>query len=484
MRIKSLIAYGVSLSALFFYTGLTLLPQEKSTEKEMSDEYRVQRKIFQPELTLKGIITPPEMEQVQVNLKEFIGSLAVKNIILSGTIVREGSLLFEADPEPLERLIRDAVHKLESMKSDLERTKSNLKMDEQTGQLELEKAQIRSANAQEQKKSYQELEWPLQKDRDGFTIRQREAYLADQKTELQQLEEMYKESELATKTKEIVLERARRDVELATINLELTRREAEYRRETGHPRQLKNLTNEENWAIKELELLKLRTTLSAAEAKRSLTNLEFEIQKQTEYLQRLQADRELLTVKATKSGIVVHGDMAQRLALRKAPGVPPREEIKPGSTIQQNETILTLYSNSRYCVSTAIPEDFRYLVKSHNTGQVRIMALPDKPLKATVTGIADLADEAHAFSTQLALEEQDTRLRPGLNCLVQFELDKLTDVIVIPAHLIIKREDRTFVNLREGANLVEKEIIIGAWQGDQVWVASGLKEGDILAPKK
>jgi hypothetical protein len=56
-----------------------------------------------------------------------------------------------------------------------------------------------------------------------LTMRQRENGLADEKQELAQLEEMYKGTHLATETKDIVLDRTRRNVKLQEQWLEISK---------------------------------------------------------------------------------------------------------------------------------------------------------------------------------------------------------------------------------------------------------------------
>ena len=164
------------------------------------------------------------------------------------------------------------------------------------------------------------------------------------------------------------------------------------------------------------------------------------------------------------------------------------EEIQKGDTVQTDKPTLTFYSPNSYSVMTAIPENYRYLVKENNSAQVYINSLPDIIFKGTVSKIADMTDNTSdigmTFSSKLSLKNNDTRLRPGLTCAIQFELNKLNDVIVIPTNLLTKRDNKSFVNLRVGENISEKEVIVGVSKDNETWIASGLKEGDVIVPKK
>ena len=180
----------------------------------------------------------------------------------------------------------------------------------------------------------------------------------------------------------------------------------------------------------------------------------------------------------------MHGDLQRRLLAGRA----PLEEIKEGDTVKPNETAFTIYPPNDYIIITSIPENSRYMVKGDTRAELHINALPDKIFKATVLRIAPLADEVgnngKMFSTHLSLKDSDSRLQIGLTCEIRFELGKLNDVIAIPADLVINREGKSFVSIRNGNDTSEQEVFIGASGRNYVWITSGLKEGDVIVPKK
>ncbi|MFH1226445.1 MAG: HlyD family efflux transporter periplasmic adaptor subunit [Planctomycetota bacterium] len=461
------------------------LPEGKASA---SNEYRVSKKSFQPELTLRGIIVPDKIQPVRIEMKEFKSPLKVKNIVPSGAAVAASSVVLELDAEQLAKTISEAVNRFENMKFNIEQTKQRMALDRNNSRKELEKAQIRYERIKEQLKNYKETEWPLQKERDDLSLKHSESRLADQVVELQQLEEMYKESEIAGKTKEIVLERARRDVQLARTSLGLSQREIDYRRNVEHPKKLEDLANEEKWSKDDFESQQSRAAMSLAEAEKSLVNQEIEFKKHTEYLDNLKADLQLCVLTSPMEGIMAYGDLEQRLISGRAPAVQSTEEIQKGDSIQQNQTVAAIYSNRKYGVNVSIPENFRFLVKNNNNAKVFVNALSDKAFNAAISKIAGLADGKEnnglTYSARFTLEDNDGHLQPGLNCTVKFEIDAVPDVIVIPSKFLITRNGKSFVNIRENNAVSEKEVMTGLSKGDEIWITYGLKEGDTLASPK
>jgi multidrug efflux pump subunit AcrA (membrane-fusion protein) len=488
MKLKHLFVLTVALLVSLVDINSPALSQDKPAIADDSSSHRVQKKTFKPELSLKGIIVPDKIQAVRFEMKEYKTPLKIKKIVSLGASVISGMVILELDTEPLEKTIKDAVNRFGNLKLNVEQTKQRKELERKNQNQELEKTQIRYDKSKDQLKNYKETEWPLQKDRDDLNLKHYEARLADQTVELQQLEEMYKESEIAGKTKELVLERARRDVQMAKTSLNIMQREIDYRRNTEHPKKLDDMANEEKWSKENLESLKLRINMNAAESDRTLANLEIEFKKHTEYLDDLKADLKLCVVTSAMDGVIVHGDVRQYLFSGKAPAVPAIEEMKTGDTLQQNKTVLTVYSAKKYSVDLSIPEDFRQLMKDNNSGKVFVGALADKVFSAAVSRMANLADgkdsKGLTYSANLALEDNDDRLQPGLNCAIRFEIDAVNDVIVIPSGFLTTRDGKSFVNIREGNSVSEKEVMVGLSKGDEIWVTYGLKEGDVISKKK
>jgi multidrug efflux pump subunit AcrA (membrane-fusion protein) len=448
----------------------------------------LKKRPFQPELRLPGVLQPAQTWEIKLNLKEYSGELIIKEVVDSGKTVKKDDLLLAIELEGIEKTMRDAEYKVAHAKTDLDQLKKRITINEAAGRHELEKARQRARNAEEDHKNYETLDWPMDKEQSELNIRHSEAYLKDEMTELEQLEEMYKESELAGKTKEIVLERARRSVELGKQQLALSKRQQDFHFNKRHPRRLGDLERDAKWSARDLAFLEESCATEAEDIRQSLAGQELEVTKAEEAMMNLRKDKEAMTIRAPMSGVVVHGDLVARLAEGQPAGLPRHQWCSLGDRLQNETVVMTCYEEGRYSLRAAIPEAFWRLTKSGAKAKIRVSAVPGKTFDGQLAEIAYLPDGSDntgkTFAARLELAESDEFLTPGMTCAIEFLLAEVPDAIVIPANCLIEREERTFCKIAIGEQQEEREIFIGGRTGDEVWVVSGLAEGDSVLPKE
>jgi hypothetical protein len=467
--------------------GLAGFAEEKVEPKDSPQVYKVKVVTdFKPDLSLKGVVMPQEFKCLpQIEMKEFGGDFKIESILPQGTSVKSGDIILKLDTEPLDKEIKNTVERLDNLKFDFAQSKERLPLDEKNSAQDLERAEIRYARAKEQLKNYTEIEWPLQKDRDALSMKWSEGRLADQITELEQLVKMYEESEIASKTKDLVLERTKRDVELSKISLELSKREQAFRHNVEHPKKLEDLVNEGKWAKEDLELLKKRTAMNADKSKESLGNMEFELREQTERLEHLKNDLSLCTLTAGSSGVLVYGDLT-KLLVSDRPIFKELDDIPvKGDSVKPDRLAFTVYAPEKYGVMVSVPESVRFLVENGLKGLVLINALPDRSFHAAVSQIADLADGKKGgdaeYSTCLKLEEADLRrLQPGLSCTVKLDFKAFEGVIMIPSKLLIERKGKVFVKVKKDDAVSEQEVFAGMSDNNNTIILYGIATGDEL----
>lgn len=448
----------------------------------------LEKRTFKPELRLPGVLQPVQAHKIKLNLQEYSGELIIKEIVSSGKAVNKGDLVLSIELEGIEKVIRDTDFKLTNTRRDLEQLRKEVTSQTLADEHELEKARQRVQDAKENLENYETIEWPLTKERSELDIKYSEARLKDEITELEQLEEMYKESELASKTKEIVLERARRSVDLAKQQLALSKREQDFNFNKEHPRRLGELSREARWSARDLEFQEEACTNRMQDLRQSLEEQEFKLTKIEESMANLRRDKEALTLHAPLSGVIVHGDLLARIAEGHPPAPPHHQCYSPGDRLQNETVVLTCYEEGRYYVRTAIPESAWRLAKVGMRAEVRVSAFPGKVFDGRLVEIAYLPDDANdtgkLFTARVELAEGDSLLRPGMTCTVEFQLAEVPDAIVIPANCLIEREGRTFCRVVVGEKHEEREIFVGGRKGDEVWVVAGLEEGDRVLPKE
>jgi Spy/CpxP family protein refolding chaperone len=75
----------------------------------------------------------------------------------------------------------------------------------------------------------------------------------------------------------------------------------------------------------------------------------------------------------------------------------------------------------------------------------------------------------------------DVLLRPGMLADVEIIVEKIPDAIHIPTQALFERDSKHFVYLRAGEKFEERPVTVGKRTESTVVIASGLKQGDVVA---
>ncbi len=174
--------------------------------------------------------------------------------------------------------------KIEIARIKIEVTKAVVKSFEIETELELNKAKTEKDLAERELKQFSDVDMPRRLEESKLGIQESKDYVQDSKDELAQLEDMYKDGDLADKTREIVLQRGRRRVERANKRLALQEVEAQSLEKYKLPLEKEKLSlalKEKVDALQKAERdaakEKLEKKIATIEAEAELANLEMEL---------------------------------------------------------------------------------------------------------------------------------------------------------------------------------------------------------------
>ena len=85
---------------------------------------------------------------------------------------------------------------------------------------------------------------------------------------------------------------------------------------------------------------------------------------------------------------------------------------------------------------------------------------------------------ARNFDLVIEIGDSDQRLRPGMSASARVELDRMPDVLLLPAGAIFQRGAATIAYVVSGGETEGRPVIILRRGRDQVAIASGLREGE------
>jgi multidrug efflux pump subunit AcrA (membrane-fusion protein) len=170
------------------------------------------------------------------------------------------------------------------------------------------------------------------------------------------------------------------------------------------------------------------------------------------------------------------------------PMIPPTE-FREGDRIWAGAAIAELPDLSSVFVRAQLDEDSRGRLRIDQPAVVKLEAIPDRELRATVTDISVLAridfrssfPPPRNFDLKVRIDDMDPRLRPGMTATARIEVDRLKQTLLVPASAVFDIDGRSVVYQLKGSAYVESPIEVARRSREQVAVAAGLVENDRVA---
>lgn len=188
-----------------------------------------------------------------------------------------------------------------------------------------------------------------------------------------------------------------------------------------------------------------------------------------------------LTLRAPASGIVAllqTWHPGGGMAVLKA-----GEQAWPGAPIANLPDLSTLH------ISVRVDESERGRLQNGQKVTVHFDALPDREFTGQVQQISTSASQDFTggwpfprnFTLEIALDQTDARLRPGMSTSVRVTVDRVPNAIMIPAQASFQKSGRSVAYVLDGTKFEERRIDIGRRSGDRLLVAKGLSPGEKVA---
>jgi multidrug efflux pump subunit AcrA (membrane-fusion protein) len=203
-------------------------------------------------------------------------------------------------------------------------------------------------------------------------------------------------------------------------------------------------------------------------------------------VRRVEADIASMILRATADGVVT------LFPNWRAGGVfsdnPP--EFRPGDRAWNGATIAELPDFSTLQVSTRIEEVDRGRIRLGQTATIRVDAVPDQEFQAHISQISGLAKTDFTgwpwprnFDVTLELDTKDSRLRPGMSGSGRIAVNRIPGAILIPVAAGFSKAGTTVVYILTGTKFVQRPVVVGLRNEEQLAITSGLAAGEKVALK-
>ncbi|MDK2971179.1 MAG: HlyD family secretion protein [Candidatus Sumerlaeota bacterium] len=173
-------------------------------------------------------------------------------------------------------------------------------------------------------------------------------------------------------------------------------------------------------------------------------------------------------------------------------------EAKPGDSVRGGQEIGRIPDLSTLILKSQIPEGNVAQVRVGAPVRIAFDAYDGLKLTGKVTMIGKVAIERETsaagalvqtegysgqkvFETEIAFDEPDPRIKPGITASVSIQLDRHEDVLTIPVEAVAWRDGKAVVGVLDGnGGWQEREVELGARNSRRVIVTKGVQEGELL----
>lgn len=163
--------------------------------------------------------------------------------------------------------------------------------------------------------------------------------------------------------------------------------------------------------------------------------------------------------------------------------------FKAGERVWSGAPIAELPDASSLRIAAHVDETERGRLASAQAVTLQLDAINDKQFTGRIEQIGTIATMDFSagwpfprnFNLQIAIDQKDPRLRPGMTAQVTVIVDRIPNAISIPAQASFVKSGRTVVYVWDGTKFKERAIQIERRSRDRALISSGLGPGDRIA---
>jgi RND family efflux transporter MFP subunit len=154
-----------------------------------------------------------------------------------------------------------------------------------------------------------------------------------------------------------------------------------------------------------------------------------------------------------------------------------------GAAANVQAAVVTVADMSSLLVEADVSESNLELVSVGQPCEIQLDALPENRFPGKVHMIVPTADRTKAtVMVKIAFINRDPRILPEMSAKVAFlsrqpVATELTPRTAVNQSAFVTRKGKTFIFVKEGDQVVQKEVVVGAHLGDMIEIRQGAKAG-------
>ena len=162
---------------------------------------------------------------------------------------------------------------------------------------------------------------------------------------------------------------------------------------------------------------------------------------------------------------------------------------RPGDRAWPGAAIANLPDATTLRVSARVDETERGRLAPKQSVTVQLNAIPDRQFTGHIEQIGALASmdfsggwpPTRNFVLEIALDQTDSRFKPGISGQVTVIVDRVPDAITIPTQAMFQKSGQNVAYVWRGTQFEERVIDVSKRSGDKIMVAKGVSAGEQVA---
>jgi len=228
-------------------------------------------------------------------------------------------------------------------------------------------------------------------------------------------------------------------------------------------------------------LLELRSDVKKAESDELAKKSTWSLEKDKEDKLVRQIKNCLLL--APGDGLVVYANDPNRF------GGQNSVQIEEGAQVRERQKIFSLPDITQMRVNTKVHESMVDRVTKGLRARVRVDAFAQDELTGTVQSVAPLPDansffgsDIKVYTTQVAIENGPTGLRPGMTAQVEILISQLPNVLAVPVQAILEFKNKDYLYVRNPVGGFDRrEVTLGISNDKLVEIKKGIQANEEVA---
>ena len=465
----------------FMTLGLAALAATAATADDAPATATAKKADVAFHVDLAGAFDAKDPVEVAFRPQVWGDELEIEDAAASGA-VEAGAPLVRFKTEKIDAAVRASERDLAVAKAQLAAQTEDQKRTEATTAAAVARAEFEAATAQARLEQFEKIDVPLRLEESDHSLQGTRNWIADQTEELKQLEKMYKADDLTEETEEIVLTRARRDLERAKKSLDFQTRRDKTMREVDLPREHESLKLEARRTAAERDKAVAVTALSTSQARLEVARSAANVERQETDLAKLTADRALFELKAPSAGFAAPGALYRGKWLNAD---EVRKALKKGGKVRPNDVLFTIVTGKAWRVATSAPEASLSWIRPGQDAEIVATQSGANPWTAKVARVSPVASGA-----EYAVDLEPTQPSEGLigmTCRIRIKTGSRAAILVPQTAVEVGGFDRWLHVVGADGKAVRRVVTLGQPYDDQIEVVAGVAEGEkvlVTAPKK